>query len=88
MPWPNFTRTTLLPFVKKIAPPSLLAGVNQPRPLPGLAMDAVTVAILAKFFHFQAIRIVFLVLDRRIVALLAIRASQSDRDAHVKHLLT
>ena len=48
----------------------------------GLRVDRVFAAEGAVLLHLQAVRVVLLVLDRIVVSLLALVASQSDLNAH------
>ena len=50
-------------------------------------MDGVLLAESAILLHLETIRVILLVLHGVVVSLLALRASQSDFDAHVRHLL-
>lgn len=47
----------------------------------------VFLAELAVLFDFKSVRIVFLVLGRIVVTLFTFRASQSNIESHLKHLL-
>ena len=66
---------------------ALLSAISKLLSSLGFAVKGMLLAETAILAHFQSVGIVFLVLHRVVVSLLALVASQSNLHAHLTHLL-